>query len=186
MGRINRRAFLGSLAAASALPLGRSLAATLSGPAPSAKTVSIEGFDSSGKSAGVSQVVKIVKSEAEWQQQLSPAAFAVTRKEGTERAYSGEYASSHGDGLYHCICCDTALFDSHAKFESGTGWPSFFQPLSAVNTGTSVDHSIFGTRKAVSCQRCDAHLGHVFDDGPRPTGLRYCLNSVALRFVARA
>jgi peptide-methionine (R)-S-oxide reductase len=184
---INRRAILAVLSGALVLPLERTLAATLSGPAPSTQAVSIENFAASGKSAGVTQVPKIVKSEAEWQQQLSPAAFTVARKEGTERAYTGEYASSHGDGLYHCVCCDTVLFDSRTKFESGTGWPSFFKPISALNVGKSVDNSIMGmARDAVSCRRCDAHLGHVFDDGPRPTGLRYCMNSVSLHFVPRA
>ena len=186
MTLLNRRALLGSLAAAAMLPVGRTLAATLSRPLMSNQLVSIENFDASGKSSGVAQVAKIVKAEAEWQQQLSPVAFTVTRQEGTERAYTGEYARSHADGLYHCICCDTALFDSRTKFESGTGWPSFYKPLSAKNVGKAVDNSLGMSRDAVSCRRCDAHLGHVFDDGPPPTGLRYCLNSVALHFVARA
>jgi peptide-methionine (R)-S-oxide reductase len=148
--------------------------------------VSVELFAASGKSGGVVRVAKLVKSDAEWRQQLSPDAYQVTRRAGTEPAFSGRYASNHADGLYRCICCDTALYDAKTKFESGTGWPSFWQPISALNVVKSSDHSLFMQRDAISCRRCDAHLGHVFDDGPRPTGLRYCMNSVALNFVARA
>jgi peptide-methionine (R)-S-oxide reductase len=165
--------------------LGRALATTMSGPAQS-HDVAIENFSAAGKSQGVVRVPKIVKSDAEWHAQLSPAAFRVARQEGTEAAFSGEYATNHADGLYHCICCDTALYDSHTKFESGTGWPSFWQPISALNIVKNSDSSFGMQRDAISCRRCDAHLGHVFDDGPRPTGLRYCMNSVALHFVARA
>ena len=160
---------------------GRVLAAP---PAPG--TVTIENFSAAGASLGQVQVERLVKTDAEWRALLSPPAFAVTRHEGTEPAFSGEYDHFYKDGLYHCICCDTVLFDSRTKFDSGTGWPSFWRSISHANVAEGSDHSFGMVRVAVSCHRCDAHLGHVFDDGPRPTGLRYCMNSVALKFVARA
>jgi peptide-methionine (R)-S-oxide reductase len=152
---------------------------------PSGGSVTIENFDASGKSLGMVQVSKVVKTDAEWHQLLSPESYDITRKAGTERAGTGKYAYNHADGLYHCICCDTVLYDSRTKFESGTGWPSFWQPISAKNVAKATDMTFGMVRDAISCTRCDAHLGHVFDDGPKPTGLRYCMNSVALNFVAR-
>ncbi len=154
--------------------------------APRSAQVAIEEFSTAGKSTGVVTVARIVKTDAEWRSQLSKDAYDVARQEGTERPFSGEYSRSHADGLYRCICCDTALYDSRTKFESGTGWPSFWQAISPHNIVKNSDTSLGMRRDAISCARCDAHLGHVFDDGPPPTGLRYCMNSVALRFVARA
>lgn len=151
-----------------------------------AEMVEIETFDDNGKSLGLSRVEKIVRTEAEWRARLSPLAFEVTRNDGTERAFTGPYWDNHADGLYRCVGCDTALYDSKTKYDSGTGWPSFFAPISKANVVESADMSFGMRRVAVSCKRCDAHLGHVFTDGPRPTGLRYCMNGVALRFVARS
>ena len=150
-----------------------------------AESVEIEAFDAMGKSLGVSRVEKIVRSDAEWRAALSALAYEVTRREGTERAFTGPYWDAHEDGLFRCVCCDTALFDSKTKYDSDTGWPSFFAPISKANVVESADTSFGMRRVAVNCRRCDAHLGHVFTDGPRPTGLRYCMNGVALRFVAR-
>ena len=154
--------------------------------ASSAGFVMIENFSAAGQSQGLVRVAKIRKTDEQWHQQLSAESFVVTRQAGTERAFSGALWNQHGDGLYRCICCDTVLYDSRTKFESGTGWPSFWQPKSKHNIVESNDRSYGMTRSAVSCALCDAHLGHVFDDGPQPTGLRYCMNSVALKFVARA
>ena len=148
--------------------------------------VRIAVFDGSGRLTGIQPTLRIHRTDDEWRRRLAVDEFQMTRRADTELAFAGAYWNFHEDGLYRCVCCGTALFDSRAKFNSDSGWPSFTEPIAKENVTESPDSSFGMARTAVSCTLCEAHLGHVFDDGPPPTGRRYCMNSVGLKFMARS
>ena len=175
---MQRRQFLLTLSGASLALATRSFA----GAMPSEDRVTIMQFSGDGKALGRATLAK-VRQDAEWKKRLSPLAYQVTREQGTEQPFSQPGFNKRDPGLYRCICCDNALFDASTKYDSRTGWPSFWKSIAAENVHEIADHHLGMLRTEVQCTLCDAHLGHVFDDGPKPTGLRYCMNTVALRFV---
>jgi peptide methionine sulfoxide reductase msrA/msrB len=191
---MNRRKFLrglggGALVIASGTYVGEFLkrltAATVPNePYDGSTMVKVRIMGEGGKLTDPIEMPKVVKTEAEWRKQLTAEQYAITRDRSTEQAFCGAFYDNHKDGIYHCICCNLPLFASTAKFDSGTGWPSFFQPVAKENIATRSDNTFGMQRTEILCARCDAHLGHVFDDGPPPSGLRYCMNSGALTFVA--
>ena len=188
---LRRRTFMVSAAAAIAgLALWQWKKPTVLEAAPAVpsepKEVAIVLFSDSGERLNPVRTPKVIKTAADWRKQLPAGVFDITRNADTEIAFSGKYWNLHDKGIYRCICCGNALFDSATKFESGTGWPSFWAPIASENV-TEIRDTTFGmVRTAVACTECDAHLGHVFDDGPEPTHLRYCMNSASLRFVKSA
>jgi peptide-methionine (R)-S-oxide reductase len=186
---LGRRLFLSGVGAA----LGGAALFSLRRPhviAEAAKTepaeVTIVQFSDSGQRLAKVKIARVVKTEEEWRKELPSGVFEITRHADTELAYTGKLLNEHETGIFRCICCNNALYSSSTKFDSGTGWPSFWAPIAKENVREISDSSLGMERTAVSCTECDAHLGHVFDDGPKPTGLRYCMNSASLRFVKSA
>jgi peptide-methionine (R)-S-oxide reductase len=186
---LDRRRFLrtalggGAMLVAGGSLLAPRLFAAANTPVGRPGKVTLEIFASDGRDLGARQVPRLVLTDAQWRQRLSPASFEIMRHEGTERAFSGMHEKPAVAGMFRCLACGTALYDAATEFDSGTGWPSFWQPIAERNLIQNRDSSFGMDRTAINCAGCDSHLGHVFDDGPRPTGLRYCMNSVAMRFV---
>lgn len=158
-------------------------AATADGTAGNAAGSAIASGNANDRTAKTKGIKKVIKTDAEWKQILTPEQYSVAREKGTERPFSSPLNDIHDEGIFECVACELPVFSSKAKFDSGTGWPSFYEPIDKENVQEVVDKSLWETRTEVLCARCDSHLGHVFDDGPKPTGLRYCMNGVTLKFV---
>ncbi len=191
VGCVSRRAFVITVASACGVAVlwslrQPSLAAAATRSRAALGDVTIIEFSPEGKRVGPVSIPRVVKADAKWRQQLSEISYQVTRHADTEQPYTGATWNLHDHGIFRCICCDVALFSSDTKFESGTGWPSFWQPIAKENIVEKTDRNFGIVRTEILCKLCDAHLGHVFDDGPRPTGLRYCMNSAAMCFVKLA